>query len=159
MEEKLTWIVYNLICVVLALMMVKGTNDNSYKIIGLVFTISFVLKVMAYSGLDSLSGFNIIAMSVGFVCFIPRIMKSKDIKMVDRVFLMILPTVTVLKIFNDVLHVPHATEMKFISIFILVVTIIYLLVRIYVTKSLKIKSEPFEANGLFVAILLPTLIY
>lgn len=159
MEQKLTWIVYNLICVVLALMMVKGTNDNSYKIIGLVFTISFILKVVAYSGLESLSGFSIIAMAVGFVCFIPKIMKSKEIGRLDKVFLILLPTVTVLKIFNDVLHLPHATEMELISIFIFVVAIIYSLIRIYITKSFKTTREPFEANGLFAAILLPTLIY
>ena len=159
MEQKLTWIIYNLICVVLALTMVKGTSDNSYKIIGLVFTLSFILKVVAYSGLESLSGFSIIAMAVGFVCFIPKIIKSNEIGRVDKVFLIILPTVTVLKIFNDVLHLPHATEMKFISVFILLVAIIYSLIRLYVTKAFKTTREPFEANGLFAAILLPTLIY
>ena len=159
MEQKFTWIVYNLICVVLALMMVKGTHDNSYKIIGLVLTISFILKVVAYSGLESVSGFSIIAMAVGFVCFIPKIMKSKEIEWVDKGFLLILPTVTVLKIFNDVLHLPHATEMNFISIFIFVVAIIYSLIRLYMTKTFKTTREPFEANGLFAAILLPTLIY
>jgi hypothetical protein len=86
MEQKGLWIVYNLICVVLALMMVKGTDDKLFKTIGLVFTISFILKVVAYSGLQTLSGFSSIAIIVAFVLFILKIIKSKNIRSLDRVF-------------------------------------------------------------------------
>jgi hypothetical protein len=156
--QKVIWIVYYLISVVLALMMVRSTEDKAYQMIGLTLMASFGLLVATYGGV-SLREYSLIAMTIGYVLFLRKIIKSKELKTFVRVFLITLPTTTVLNLFSRVLQQPYGTELKLISIFIFTTALIYSLVRIYITKSFNTTSEPLEINGLFAAILLPMLIH
>lgn len=118
MDQKVIRMVYYLVCLVLALMLIKGTNQKQHQTTGFSLTLSFILLVLTYSGFRNLYGYAIIAMTLGYLFFIVNIVKSKSLTTPDKILLIILPTVTVTILYNKVLHLPYATGLKFISILI-----------------------------------------
>jgi hypothetical protein len=158
MDDKIIWIFYNGICLILTLMMIKGTGDKAYKTIGLFFALTFIVFLIAHFGVNNIGGYGIIILTVGYILFSIKITKS-NINLIDKVFLTILPSGTILKLYFGALHLTHFTEITLFSILTLIIATGYFITLRFIKKNSQQQREAFETNGLFGAILLSTLIY
>lgn len=157
MDEKSIWILFNSISIVLSLLMIKGTSEKLYKAIGILFALTFFLILCGHFGIKSPWLHPLIILTMAFISFVVKIFKSHKIPIVHRVFLMIHPGATILKLYFGALYLNGYTQIRLISIGILILSVLYFISVILFRKKFEIHKEAFETNGLFAVILLSTL--
>jgi hypothetical protein len=157
MELQTIWIFYYLICLALAVAMVKETKDRSYRGIGLIFVLTFLLLVVNYFGFPALGSYYAISMTFGYLFFFVMVVRN-NISNHDRVVLMIIPTLTFLLLYHRALHLVGTDEMRLLTAALFMMTLIYGFTLIYIRKTLSLRKESIETNGMFASILLPSLV-
>lgn len=158
MEGKIIWIFYSIISIILSLITIKGTADKTYKFIGLLFTLTFIIILFGHFGLRSLWLHPTIILTIAFLFFLVRIIKSREAPAVHKFFSVALPSVTVLKLYFSALHLNGYNQIKVFSLIILITSILYFVATVVIKNKFHRDNESLEVNGLFAIILLSTII-
>lgn len=142
MDRDLVLILFYFISLVLSVQVYIETSDKWYKLVGLLFGITFLYFVLSYLGLLTRGGYEIISIPIAFVLTTIRTIKLNNISLLDCVIFLMLPTATVAVLGFKVLHLNGWNEIRLLSILILLLTIGYLTITYIRKRTLeKIQTE------------------